>query len=103
MTYLRIPKVHRLVHELVDEGHVVPHGVLVKVVPEVGLEDLDELEDVLEDEGRVDVGPSEGDKVHVPEPRVEEAAVLDPLDGGLGPRLLGGNDLKKMTMTTEAR
>ena len=90
---LRISKVHGLVHQLVDERHVVPHGVLVEVLPEVGLEDADLLEQILEYQGRVDVGPGQGDEVHVEMAGVEEGAVLDALDRSLRSRLLGGNYL----------
>ena len=90
---LRISKVHGLVHQLVDERHVVPHGVLVEVLPEVGLEDADLLEQILEDQGRVDVGPGQGDEVHVEMAGVQEGAVLDALDRSLRSCLLGGNYL----------
>lgn len=93
---LRISKVHGLVHQLVDERHVVPHGVLVEVLPEVGLEDADLLEQILEDQGRVDVGPGQGDEVHVEMAGVEERAVLDALDRSLRSGLLGGNYLLRV-------
>jgi hypothetical protein len=90
---LRVSKVHRLVHQLVDERHVVPHGVLIELLAKVGLEDADLLEQILKDQGRVDVGPGEGDEVHVEVARVEEGAVLDALDRGLRSSLLCGNYL----------
>ena len=90
---LGISKVHGLVHQLVDERHVVPHRVLVEVLPKVGLEDADLLEQILEYQGRVDVGPGQGDEVHVEMAGVQEGAVLDALDRSLRSRLLGGNYL----------
>mmetsp|Transcript_16978 Transcript_16978/g.48768 ORF Transcript_16978/g.48768 Transcript_16978/m.48768 type:complete len:246 (+) Transcript_16978:808-1545(+) len=91
---LRISKVHGLVHQLVDERHVVPHGVLVELLPEVGLEDADLLEQILKDQGRIDVGSGEGDKVHVEMASVEEGAVLDALDRGLRSCFLGSDNLQ---------
>ncbi len=92
-TILRIAKVHRLVHEFVDECHVVTHGVFVKFFAEVGFEDADLLEEVFEDEGGVDVGAGEGYEVHVEVTGVEKGAVLDAFYGGLGARFFGGDYL----------
>lgn len=55
LTYLRISKVHRFVHELVDQSHVVSHVRLIKVFAQVCFEDLDKLKEVLKDEGGIDV------------------------------------------------
>eukprot|EP00591_Stephanopyxis_turris_P006959 CAMPEP_0195522536 /NCGR_PEP_ID=MMETSP0794_2-20130614/20799_1 /TAXON_ID=515487 /ORGANISM="Stephanopyxis turris, Strain CCMP 815" /LENGTH=251 /DNA_ID=CAMNT_0040652311 /DNA_START=603 /DNA_END=1358 /DNA_ORIENTATION=- len=47
---LGIAKVHRFVHQFVDQCHVVPHAALVELVAQVGLQDLDLLEQVFEHE-----------------------------------------------------
>lgn len=86
------PKVHRLVEQLVDEGDVVPHCILIdqqttlgshlpfphllELVPQVGLEDADELEEELEHEGDVGVESGEGDEVEVLVPGVGEGGIL---------------------------
>ena len=100
---LRVSKVHGLVHQLVDERHVVPHGVLVELLPEIGLEDADLLEQILKDQGRVDVGSGEGDEVHVEMAGVKEGAVLDALDRGLRSCFLGGDDLWVCVDTDDER
>lgn len=57
------------------------------------LEDLDQLEEELEDKGRIDIGPCYRDKIEVAVPRIQEGAVLDQLDRGDRAGLLGRDDL----------
>jgi hypothetical protein len=58
LTYLRISKIHCLIHKLVDQSHVITHAILVKFLPQISLENLDKLKDVLENKSRVDIRAS---------------------------------------------
>lgn len=64
-TILRVSKIHGFIHQFINKSHVISHGVLVKLFSQIGLEDGNLLEKVLKDQGRVDVGPSNGNEVHV--------------------------------------
>mmetsp|Transcript_25898 Transcript_25898/g.46919 ORF Transcript_25898/g.46919 Transcript_25898/m.46919 type:complete len:219 (+) Transcript_25898:809-1465(+) len=50
---LWVTKIHCFVHELINEGHIVAHRILIKVFPEISFEDFDLLEKVLKYKGRV--------------------------------------------------
>mmetsp|Transcript_5264 Transcript_5264/g.11949 ORF Transcript_5264/g.11949 Transcript_5264/m.11949 type:complete len:271 (-) Transcript_5264:141-953(-) len=91
---LGIPKVHRLIHQLINQCHIIPHGVLIKIFAEVGFEDTNFLKEIFKHEGGVDIRLCQCDEVHVQMAGVEERAVFNALDGGLGARLLGGDDLE---------
>jgi len=76
---LGVPKVHDLVQELVHQREVVPHGILLKPPPKVGIENLHQRIKELEDHGRVDVLASRRHDVDVGRPAVKSPAVSGPV------------------------
>lgn len=92
-TILWVSKVHCLIHQLVDESHVVTHGVLVKLFSQVGLEDANLLKQVFKDQSWVDIRSGQSNKVHVQVAGVQKGAVLNTLDRGLRSSLFRSDDL----------
>eukprot|EP00968_Pinguiococcus_pyrenoidosus_P002251 scaffold122_cov236-Pinguiococcus_pyrenoidosus.AAC.2 len=100
---LRVPEVHGLVHELVDEREVVHDLVLIEVVAQVRLEDVDLLEEILEHQRRVDVAAGHGHEVQVGVARVQEAGGLHERHGRRRAGLLAADDLLKERLRLGAR
>ena len=77
---LRVTKVHGLIHQLIDESEMIANRILIESLGEICFKDLDQSEEELEYQGRVEVRPCDCHEIDVVMSGVHEGGILYQLD-----------------------